>query len=367
VGGILVSLARAVAINAGMAADSHLDLAKLDHWHGLRPGMSRAEVRAVMIAAGLDPAGDASDATNLDIYDWGMELRFAADGTDRLRQILLDDEDTRWSGQPLLGVPLDTALRTLGTAGDGARWRPEDAADADDLAAPPPGPFSDEALLREGTVWLPSLRLGLVFCAGLVNQIVWRDAPDVPREMIGPVTAAQRQTSLRPDLDEYLRNEWVSQIKTERPPADPRVYGLVAVCVLALAYIGWLSIQETKRWAAATMLTGKVLAIETLPGRLQQKSFRVEFLDPSGRRHETSLVDRDFYITPRSIGDEAHLYYSNDDPPRIMGEFRVRDAAFSRYMPWAIGVSVVFVVGRMGLAFIPWKRKTAAPDPGIIR
>jgi len=210
VGGILVSLARAVAINAGMAADSHLDLAKLDHWHGLRPGMSRAEVRAVMIAAGLDPAGDASDATNLDIYDWGMELRFAADGTDRLRQILLDDEDTRWSGQPLLGVPLDTALRTLGTAGDGARWRPEDAADADDLAAPPPGPFSDEALLREGTVWLPSLRLGLVFCAGLVNQIVWRDAPDVPRETIGPVTAAQRQISLRPDLDEYLRNEWVS-------------------------------------------------------------------------------------------------------------------------------------------------------------
>jgi hypothetical protein len=352
-----------------MAADSHLDLSKLDQWHGLRPGMSRSEVRAAMIAAGLDPAGDASDAANLDIYDWGMELRFTTDGTDRLPQILLDDEDAQWAGQPLAGVPLDTALRTLGTAGDSARWRPEDAVDADDLVPPPAGPFSDEALLREGTVWLPSLRLGLVLCEGLVNQIVWRDAPDVPREMIGPVTPAQRQLSLRSDLAEHLRKEWVSHIKVEGPPADPRVYALGIACFLALVFIGWLSWLETKRWSSdAVMLTGKVLAMETLPGRLKQQSFRIEFLDPTGRPHETNLIDRDFYITPREIGQEVHLYYSKDDPPRVMGEFRVRDAAFSRYMPWAAGVGGVFVVGRLVLGLIPWKSKEPpTSDAGIVR
>src|SRR5437868_6636468 len=143
-----------------MADDSPLDLSKLDHWCGLRPGMTRAEVRAVLVAAGLDPDGDASDAESLDIYDWGMELRFIAGDTGRLRQISLDDDETRWAGQPLIGMPLGTALRTLGAAGDAARWRPDEPFDLTDLGPPKPGPFSDEALLREGTVWLPSLRIG---------------------------------------------------------------------------------------------------------------------------------------------------------------------------------------------------------------
>ncbi|MEQ1862093.1 MAG: hypothetical protein ABMA13_19420 [Chthoniobacteraceae bacterium] len=359
-----------------MTDDSHPDLATATNWRGLKPGMTRADALRAIEAAGAEISNE--DETDpgwlLAVGEkWGVELRFAEGGDQPLRQIALDDEGCHWAGRPLPGLPLHEALAVLGDAARGAGWRPEDATDEAfaDLEPPGPGPFSDARLLSEATVWIRSRGLGLVMCGGEVNEIIWRRAEDVPRDLIGPVTEAQRQITARPDREKFLRDEYVGERVPNRPAprSNPLQRILNLALVIALGLIGWQAWLEMQRWHKAIILTGKVVVIERATAKPWRDHYRVRFIDPSGRSQGVTLAQGEFYIPPGEIGAEVQVAYVPEDPPRVKGLAYSRDAAFTRYMPWAIGVGLLYMVGSLAAAVIA--RRLATPalprPPGLVR
>jgi hypothetical protein len=324
--------------------------------------MMRSEVKRLLEAAGAEISEDDTDPEWM-LAMWeegaGFELFFVGEGEQPLRQIILDDGETSWSGRKFIGEPLHKALAVIGDAAIGAGWRPEGAADERfaDLNPPAPGPFADESLLDEGTLWLPRRNLGLVMCSGVINVVVWRRPEDFPRQLVGPVTEVQKQITARPDCEEYLRLR-VSEISQE---ASAKMSGsqkvLLLAFILVLGWLGWQAFLEQQRWQTAGRVLGRVSEIVETPGKMAGKVFRVTFPDREGRQHSADLETGEFYIAPTTVGEEVELAFVDGNPPRVMGLSRVGDAAFLRYVPWFIGATAGYTILLIALRFVERQRR----------
>ena len=358
-----------------MPDEPALDLAQPEAWSGFRPGMSRAEAMAGLQRLGAEVDGHGEENLAAQVNGREMEFWFATDGSERLRQLSVEADEIHWNSQPLLDARVGDALRALEPHGP-ALWEPHDAIGLPfrEPSAAPQTPPTDEELLSEGTIWLPERGLGLVICEGAVIGVAWREARDFPAQFAGPVTAAQRELSRRPDLDSYLRGKHVEEIRAERRK-DPLRFLRGAVTVLAfvaLAMIGRRGFEDTRLWAQAPVLPGKLLAFERGPRkefrdylpppfsklipagkRVEVDLYRVEFLDPAGARREAVLEPAEFYVSPREIGEEVQVTYAAGEPPRVHGPSRARDAAFIDYVPWAIGVGVLWLAGQILVSLLP--------------
>jgi len=327
-----------------MPEPAPIELSTGEPWRGLKPGMPRAEAVAVLTAANASLSDDANDPSWLvaTTEDWGLELRFEESGEQRVRQIALDDWEWVWAGEEIAGKPLHTALAAMGADARDARWRPEAAMTNafDDLAPVGPGPFADEALLADGTLWLPRRGLGLVMCEGALNEAVWRRAEDVPKEFAGPLTDAQREFTKQPDFEQKLRARW----RAAASPSNPVQTVLTLLLVVALSWIGREGFREMQRWQHAQLLTGKLVAIEKATKKPWIDRYVVRFTDPRGHAQMATLEHGEFYIAPSEPGEETQVAYLDGDPPRAKGPARARDAAFLEYVPWAVGAFAIYVV-----------------------
>jgi hypothetical protein len=356
-----------------------LDLANLDQWMGFRPGMTRTEVQERLRQTGVEPKVYDDENQMADVEDMHLEFWFEPGDSGRLRQ-LGTDSDILWNGRSIMGAPLDDALRAFETFDQPPVWDTRDATDDpfSGPAVPPTAPVTDESLLEEGTVWFPARGLGLVMWRGEVMEIAWRAPRDVPTQFAGPVTDVQRQLSKRADLDEYLASKNPRTAGTTTPKSLGSILGrilhtiLVLVCLGMLAYIGRLGFQEMLRWNTAPTLEGQFVSKEEVPRKKYldlapevirshmpddpqrtRELFLVEYLDPTGRPQKATLDAGEFYIPPREPGEKVQIAYLAEDPPRVMGLSRVRDAAFGEYMPWAMAVGVFYFVAFTFIGFLP--------------
>jgi hypothetical protein len=300
--------------------------------------MTRAEVLAIVEAAGAISDDDANDPDWLTIGTWGMELRFGEKGEQHLRQIALDDASWHWGGKPLLGEPLHRALEALGPAARDAAWRPENAVDHqfDDLEAAEPGACYDEPLLDGGTLWLPARRLGLVMQHGHVKELAWRGAEDIPRKTVSGVTEAQLQLSRRKDLEHYLR--------TWRPHRGMTPGQLLLTVLFMMALIGTavFAFQEQQAWRSAPTAMATVTAVDPLPAGIGQKPIHVEFTDEGGKRQQASLETAEFYSHPNEAGEQVEIRYLPTEPVQVKGPARAQDAAFVRYVPVVLVITAIY-------------------------
>ena len=349
-----------VFITRMAASSSHgFDISKLDSWHGLRPGMARTEAMAAIEKAGLKTSRKADEPDWLRIEgDWGMELRFNGEaGDERVWQLSVEDEEEyAWHGKKLLGARLHQAFQVVKPVAGGAGWRAEDAVcepNGRNGAEQDPNSLSNEFLLSEGTLWLPEKGVGLVMADGVVTDVVWRNPSDVPHPFVSRVTDEQLELSRRPDLGEHLLASWKQRIQPPAPSRNRNVLevALAVLLVLSLAYIGWKAWQEMMSWQKAANVPGRVLNIETKPGKRAEKVYHVEYTDPSGRDQVVTLERPDFYVAPRETGETVIVCVVGDNPPRVKGPARASDAAFLTYFPWAIGVLLFYFVGRLVLYF----------------
>ena len=219
-----------------------IDISKAETWHGIRPGMLRSEVVRAAEAAGLEVSDDETDPEWL-LVMWdenSLELLFAGEGEQPLRQIILDDESSTWKGRPVIGQPLHEALANIGDDAIGAGWRPENTyvERFEDLNPLKPEPVIDESLIYEGTLWLPRRNFGLVMCEGIVNVIVWRRLEDFPWQFVGSVTEAQKTLTARADCKEVVRE------RVYAPQKSGTQSLLVLAFILALAFLGWQALLE---------------------------------------------------------------------------------------------------------------------------
>ncbi len=354
-----------------MAANDSIELSGLDRWQGLRPGMTRADACSVVEAAGEKFVLDRASPDLVTISAWGIELRFEEGGGQELRQIGIENGDATWNGHALLDEPLYTALAAFGPLAQQAKWRLEDAFNSpfEDLRPVAAGNVSDEALLSDGTVWIPSAGVALTLYDGLVGEVIWRQPADVPKEFAGPVTEAQARLSMQPDwqnsvsrADSTFPNQQLS-----KPGWNAAQIALTVIFVAAMARIGWLGINESKAWNQALILNGRVVSIDPKPDRSGQVLFHVQFKDPDGRKQAAILERADFYIEPRELGDEVTVYYVPGDPPRVKGPARARDAAFLHYMPRAAAIFAAYGITMAAAGWLPRRRKpevTEGDDDG---
>ncbi len=162
--------------------------------------MPRSEVKAIAEAAGVEITDEGEDTPDLwVIIEWGMELRFETSGREELRQLSVEDEEYHWAGKPVIGVPMHEAMFALGDAVRGAGWRMEDPAcnPFDDLLPVSGDVPPDKKLMKSGTIWLPACGVGLTLGDGIVNAFLWRRAPDMPTQFIGPITEALIRFSMQ--------------------------------------------------------------------------------------------------------------------------------------------------------------------------
>lgn len=351
------------------SSSPRVELSTGEPWRGLKPGMPRADAMRVLESAGAETRDDETDPgwVLAAAENWGMEMRFATDGMQPLRQLVLDDWESTWTGQPFANRPLHEALAVLGDAAHGASWRAEDAVNEpfEDLKPPGVEPVADEELLRDGTLWLPARGLGLVMCDGSVNEIVWRRPEDVPRDFIGPVTDAQRQLSARADLTEHLHKHFAASRLASSGSigaSNPIQRVLTFLLAVVLINIGFRAWQETQRWQAARTLPGKLVSIEKATRKPWVDRYTVEYNDPSGRPQTAVLEHGEFYVQPREPGDETQVAYLAGDPPRVKGLARARDSAFLEYIPKAITAGLIYIV-LWSIAGFVWRLKRASAPP----
>ena len=359
-----------------MADSSPLELAALEDSQGVRPGMPRAEVIAAMKQRGIETAPSGNNNLTATTDAWELEFSFADDGTERLRQIAIDGEEILWNGQPLVGVRLDGAWRTIGSPAN-AVWEANDA-----IADPFPemdgellSPRSDEELIEEGTVWLPDRGLGFAVCEGEVYGVVWRATVDLPQHYSGPLTPAQRELSKRPDLEDHLRAKRAERYKlaVKKDPLSP-VRTLVTIATIAaLAWVGKLGFDESLVWNQAETLQAKFIAEEQVPMKQFRDylppalrwvvppsrpvivdAYRVEYIAPKTEAIGQVVLERgELYVPPQNPGDEVPVAYVAGDPPRVKGFSRARDSAFVEYVPWAIATGALWLLVHFALSFLP--------------
>jgi hypothetical protein len=341
-------------------SDLSIDFSTATVWRGVRPGMLRSEVVRILKAAEAE-IDDEDTHWQLAMWDEkNLELFFAGEGEEPLREVLVDDEANTWDGRPIIGRPLHEVLATIGDAASGAGWRPENAADEqlEDLNPPGAGPFADESLLSEGTLWLPRKNLGLVMGEGVIDAIVWRRPEDFPRQFVGPITEAQKQLSARPDFREYLRSRRQEISSAQAVPEGSGTQRLLIFAfIVALAWLGWKAFKEQQLWNTAPHIFGKVTEIVEKTGRMTTKLFRVSYAAPGGSTHSAELEPADFYTSPTVPGEEVELAYVDGNPPQVMGLARIRDAAFVRYVPWFIGAAAIYVILNISVRFLARLRR----------
>ncbi len=161
-------------------------------------------------------------------------------------------------------------------------------------------------------------------------DVVWREARDLPLQFVGPVTAVQRQLSVKPDLADHLDRKNTSTVSgtASKPPSPAANNVLIWVCLGLLAFIAREGFREMKRWDAAPVLTGKFVSMEKVPRkkyldlgpealrkympddpRLTREMYHIDYLDPGFRRRSVGLEAAEFYVPPRTPGEDVQIAY----------------------------------------------------------
>jgi hypothetical protein len=359
-------------------SDSPFDLATARDWFGFRLGMTREQAEEHLDQSNLEETENREDSFSTAIGDVELECWFEITGEQRLRQLAVSGDGIVWNGKAITGVRIADALSAMEPLDSTPMW---DLNDATNIPFPTgdvplPGPPSGERLLEEATIWLPGRGIGLVVCDATIIEVVWREKRSVPKKLVGAVTDEHRQLSKRPDLEAYLREHRLARQQAEaaakRDPLAPVQALWTFICLGLLAWIGYLGFQEMQRWTNAHRLTGKFVAVEQVPRKKffdvgperlrrlmpddpvrKRELFHVEYLDPAGHSRTAMLEHGDFYIPPHEVGEEVQIAFVDGDPPQVKGPPRAGDAAFLKYMPWAIALGLAYVIGQWLIRLLP--------------
>src|SRR6185503_1020815 len=122
------------------------------------------------------------------------ELHFKSTQPPTLLEIIVEDEHIRLGPLPVIGERLHTIVEQLQIPDTETVWRIEN--DDDKRSTDGNQPIvTDESLLRNGTLWIPSLGLGLGMVRGEITTVRLRSPEESPRQGLGSLTPSQRELS----------------------------------------------------------------------------------------------------------------------------------------------------------------------------
>jgi hypothetical protein len=280
------------------------------------------------------------------------ELLFSKSKPRVLREIKVEDERLRLGPLPVIGRRLHEVVDLLQVQDAETLWQIGDQRQQQ-AAGDRPRP-ADAALLDQGTCWIPALGLGLEMLCGEIIAVHLRQPEHAPKRGVGTLTPAQRELSSRPELDKLLRTapaagsqrrNWFQSL-------------LTLALIVALGLLIWRAIEYQRRWNAALVVEGEVIAVHPPPPEPFPDRFTIAYRDQAGGQHEVVLGRPDIYALLQ-VGEKVELRYLPEAPEQVLGPARVRDIAFDRFFPWGIGLFGAYLALQLVAAVIAamWGRR----------
>lgn len=303
----------------------------------IRLGDTREELARGLAGIGikLDP-DDEDDWLYVDEMD--TELIFKATQPPVLLEIVVEDERVLFGPLPVIGERLHKIVDQLQVPDGETVWRTHGAKDDERTDANRPI-MTDEALLDRGTLWIPSLGLGLGMVRGEITRVRLRKPEESPRRGYGELTPAQRELSARQNLTTYL-------IRPSSEPAtwEVQLQKLISFAtVVAIIVLVWQGIEYQSRWNNATTVAGDVVDVKPPPPEPFPDEYTIDYSDPAGKQYQVVFKRNDVYASPQ-VGDTVEIRFLPNAPHRPMGPSRYRDAAFDKYLPLGIGILSAYCI-----------------------
>jgi hypothetical protein len=322
------------------SSSSNSDLWSVDLGRGMgviELGATPNQVLPALQAAKIDLDGDDElDDGWLYIVDLDTNLHFKSTQPPVLLEIVVEDEHICLGPLPVIGQRLHTIVEQLQIPTSETLWRIEN--DNEERSSDGNQPIvTDEILLGSGTLWIPSLGLGLGLVRGEITTVRLRKAEESPRQGLGPLTQSQRELSARQDLPLYL-------VRARNPvsASTSRLQQLLLLAVfVAMGMTVWQAIRYQARWNAAPPVDGEVIDLKPPPPDPFPDEYTVEYQDQAGKKYRAALKRNDLYVTPK-IGEKIEIRYLPEHPEQPLGPARYRDAAFEKFVPIGIGVAAAY-------------------------
>lgn len=304
----------------------------------IRLGATREELANSLTGIGVELDVDDEDDW-LYVPEMDTELHFKSTRPPALLEIVAEDERVRLGPLPVIGERLHKIVDLLQVPDAETVWRTHETADEERTDANRPI-MTDNTLLDRGTLWIPSLGLGLGMVRGEITTVRLRKPEESPRRGYGMLTPAQRELSARNDLMTYLirRNSngpstWESRLLT--------ILGFGVALMIGM--LVWQGIAYQGQWNSAPVVEGEVIGVEPPPPEPFPDEYTIDYRDSAGNSHQVVFKRNDVYVTPK-IGEKVEIRFLPDAPDRPLGPARYRDAAFDRYLPLGIGVVAAYFI-----------------------
>ena len=126
---------------------------------------------------------------------------------------------------------------------------------------------------------------------------------------------------------------------------------LTGIFVMSLIGIFVYGIQELQVWQAAPKVKARVTGVAPI---------RVEFTDAEQRVQSAMLSEAEFYVAPKTVGEEVEIRYIPTEPVRVKGPAREQDS-FVSSLPRAIGATMVYGAAMSGLRWMTRRRRAPVP------
>jgi hypothetical protein len=303
----------------------------------IRLGDTRQEVVRKLREAGIDVDDEEKDRWFY-VGEMDTELLFKTTSPQVLLEIAVEDERLRLGPLPVIGERLHKVVELLKVPDAETVWR-ADAGDDDEGPTDGSRPLvTDEILLDGGTLWIPSLGLGLGMVRGEICTVCLRQPGESPRRGDGPLTASQRELSARKDLPTYLirprggaqQASWFQTLLTFA------LFGAIGLLV-------WQAIDYQRRWNEAPVVPGDVLDVQPPPPDPFPTEYTIAYRDQAGTAHQVVLKRADVYLAPK-VGENVEIRFLPESPAAPLGPARYRDIAVEKYVPLVIGIIAIYLV-----------------------
>ncbi len=210
-------------------------------------------------------------------------------------------------------------------------------------------------LVREGTLWIKPLGLGLALDHGFVTCICIRRAGDVPRIGCGKLTVQQLEEIISESIEPAKTRQFTSNATVKKRWLDVAFRTLlIVVAILLTIWPGIVFYREHVMWSSAIDVTGvvesKIPEDSPFPDHLV---VRYVAKDDVSRQVQIPVN----FTTAREVQEHVILRYLPHTPENAMTPLQARLERFWNhpYFPYLLCGSLFLAVVCVSFAFPNWK------------
>jgi hypothetical protein len=286
-----------------------------------------------------------------------LKLVFAADGSQTLRRIDIQNPRVSFADWDVIGKPIHKAVRLFKCAEQETLWCSSyDQSLQSDLVlnlnseSPTKCP-GDVDLLRRGTLWIPPLGLGFTLKEGRIDELHVTKPEHAPRQGTATWNLAQKTMSELGRIPK--RDREFGKVRSTESGLVQQL--LTAALVVALGFVAWGAIDLQRRWNAQSDVPATVTAVIPPPPAPFGDQFALRYVDEAQRTHEVTMERMDFFEEPK-LNTVVKLRYLPESPDQPLGDRRLVDVGMNYGIPRAGYVVAAYALLTLIFSGYRWLR-----------